>query len=405
MIRRVVIAGAGHAGVQAAASLREGGYDGAIALVDAQTALPYQRPPLSKAFLKGETNAERLVLKGEGFYAEQNIDLMLGEAITGVDRKAQKLTLNCGATLAYDRLILATGARARALPIRGAELQGVHILRMIADASRIMEALSPAKSVAVIGGGFIGLEVAAAFAGTNREIHVVEAQDRLLSRAVSPAISQRLLAHQKALGVRVHLLETVAEIEGDQGRAKAVRLGSGKRLDAGLVLIAAGVLADDLLAKDAGLDIADGILVDAQLATSDPAIFAIGDVARHPSRFASGKIRLESVQNAVDQGKLVAESILGKAMPYAALPWFWSDQAKVKLQIAGLAFGPTEDTIRETDDGVSVFRFTADKLVAVETLNRSADHMAARRILSDGLSFAPAEAADPQFELRQALRR
>ncbi|MCA3563841.1 MAG: FAD-dependent oxidoreductase [Methylocystis sp.] len=407
MKRRIVIVGAGHAGVQAAASLRDEGFDGSIRLIDAGRELPYQRPPLSKAYLKGEATAESLVLRGEAFYRDKAIDLALGESVIAIDRAERRLSLSSGGDCPYDALILATGARARPLTVPGGDLEGVHALRDLADAARIKEEMSRANDVVVIGAGFIGLEFAAVAAKHGIGVTVLEMQPRVMARAISEPMSAAFQAKHAALGVHLLLGEGVAELRGIDGRVKAAVTTSGRHLPADMVIAGIGVLAEDRLAGEAGLALGNGILVDAHLATSDPAIFAIGDNNNHENPFYRGRLRLESVQNALDEAKCVARNLTGKREPYRAVPWFWSDQADFKLQIAGVSKGLSRLVLRgDRESGAfSVFGFAGDRLAVVESVNRPADHMIARRLLGEGIALSPAEAADPAFELKGLLTR
>jgi 3-phenylpropionate/trans-cinnamate dioxygenase ferredoxin reductase component len=402
MKRQVVILGAGHAGVQAAASLRDEGFDGDIRLIDAQTALPYQRPPLSKAFLKDETTAERLILRAEQFYTEHRIDLLLGESATAIEPALRRVMLASGATLAYDALILATGARARPFPVEGHDLAGVLSLRDLADAEALQAHMAKAQRIIVIGAGFIGLECAATAALRGAHVTVVEMQERVMARAISPAMSAAFEAKHRSLGATLLFGTGVRALIGAAGHVVEVELSDGRRLRADLVLLGIGVLAEDRLATAAGLGVDNGIVVDAHLASSDPAIFAIGDNNSHPNAFFGGRLRLESVQNALDQAKCLARNLTGKPEVYRAVPWFWSDQADFKLQIAGVSKGTDRHVIRGDQSGgaFSVLGFEGERLAVVESLNRPADHMIARRLIAEGRGPTPAEAADPAFDLR-----
>ena len=390
----IVIVGAGHAGVQAAASLREEGYEGSLTLLSHEPDWPYQRPPLSKAFLKGQMDLAGLPLRGENFFADNRIDLRLGVTAQRIDRAARKLDGS-----PYDHLILALGARARALRAPGLELAGVFALRNLADAAAIKAALGQARDVVVIGAGFIGLEIAATARALGAAVTVVEIADRPLGRAVSPQTSQFFLAAHRSFGANFALGVGVTALHGT-GRVREVELSDGRRLPADLVIVGVGVTAEDALAREAGLDCADGVIVDAQMRSSDPAISAIGDCARFPR--AGLSLRLESIQNATDQAKLVARRLTGKAGDYDALPWFWSDQGDLKLQIAGLSHGVDLWVTREGEPRtLAVFGFKAGKLTVVETVNRPADHMAARRLLAVETSVTPERAADPTVDLRK----
>jgi len=399
---RIVIVGAGHGGVQAAASLREEGFEGPIALICDDPHPPYQRPPLSKAFMKGEATADSLILRGPAFYPEKNIDLMLGERVTGIDRDAKKVTLASGGSLDYAHLILATGADPRPAPFAGMELDGVLLLRDMNDAGRLKSKLEGARNVVVVGAGFIGLEFAATAASKGCDVQVIEVAPRVMGRAVSKTISDFYAEAHRGFGVHLHLGVAVAAIEGAGGRVAAVRLADGRTLPADLVVVGIGILAAEKLAAAAGLAVDNGIVVDSAMTSSDPDISAIGDCAAHPNVFAGRRIRLESVQNASDQARVVAKKLAGKPANYDALPWFWSDQGDLKLQIAGLIEGC--DTFVTRGDpaarNFSVFGFSAGKLRVVESVNRAADHMIARRLIAAGTPLTPQEAAEAAFDLK-----
>ncbi len=399
----IVIVGAGHAGVQAAASLREEGFAGRVTLLSDEHELPYQRPPLSKAFLKGQMDLSGLPLRAEKFFVDHRVDLRLGVAEVRIDRAGRRVELAGGGGEPYDHLILATGARARALRAPGLDLAGVHGLRSIRDAAAIKTALGQASEVVVIGAGFIGLEIAATARGLGRAVTIVEIADRPMGRAISPAMSAFFLDAHKGFGATFELGLGVAALHGEGGRVREVELSDGRRLPADLVIVGVGVTAEDTLAMEAGLDCADGIVVNDRLVSSDPAISAIGDCARFPHAGFGAQLRLESVQNATDQAKCVARRLTGKPEPYDALAWFWSDQGDLKLQIAGLSHGAARWAIRGRPESraFSVFSFQANKLLAVETVNRGGDHMAARRILTAGTPLTPEQAADESLDLRK----
>ncbi|GLS42994.1 NAD(P)/FAD-dependent oxidoreductase [Methylobacterium brachythecii] len=400
----VVIVGAGQAGLQTAASLREAGFADPITVVGDEEALPYQRPPLSKAYLAGKTDAEGLLLRPASYFAEHRIAHRRARA-TRIDRDARTLGLDDGAVLAYDHLALATGSRNRALPVPGADLPGVYQLRSLADADRLREAIAAAGRAVVVGAGFIGLEFAAVCAGRGLAVTVIEAAERVMARAVSEETSEAFRVAHEAMGVTFRLQAGVVAIEGHGGRAAAVVLADGESIPADLVLVGVGVVPNQELAERAGLAVRDGIEIDAFLATSDPAISAIGDCARFPTRFAAGmsrgdRVRIESVQNAIDQGRCLAARLTGRPSAYDAVPWFWSDQGRHKLQIAGLAETGDGSVVRGSGDAFSVFRFRDGRLCAVESINRPAEHMAARRILALGRALTPAQAAELAFDLK-----
>ena len=407
----IVVAGAGQAGFQLAASLREGGFRDPITLVGDEAALPYQRPPLSKAYLAGKTDQEGLFLRPPGFFAEHAIAHRPGLRAVAIDRAARRLQLSDGGHLTYDHLVIATGARNRPLPVPGAELDGVRQLRGLADADALRAQIEAARAIVVVGAGFIGLEFAAVAAGRGLSVTVIKAAERPMARAVSAEMGAFFGGAQEAMGVRFAFGAGVTAILGRDGRAVGVALADGRELPADLVLVGIGVLPNRELALEAGLPAEDGVRVDAFLSTPDPAISAIGDCARFPSPFAhgltpDGTVRIESVQNAIDQGRCLAARLTGKPAAYGALPWFWSDQGRHKLQIAGLA-GPTDaSVVRGSGSAFSVFRFRDGRLSAVESVDRAGDHMIARRLLTAGTPLSPDQAADPGFDLKAlALQR
>ncbi|MER2197350.1 NAD(P)/FAD-dependent oxidoreductase [Methylobacterium brachiatum] len=401
----IVVAGAGQAGFQLAASLREGGFRDPITLVGDETALPYQRPPLSKAYLAGKTDAEGLFLRQPGFFAEHAIAHRPGIRAVAIDRAGRRLHLSDGQSLAYDHLVLATGARNRPLPVPGADFPNVRQLRGLADADALRTALGEARAIVVIGAGFIGLEFAAVAAARGLSVTVVEAADRPMARAVSPEIAQFFRSAHEAMGVRFAFGAGVTAVTGRDGRATGITLADGRELPADFILIGIGVLPNRELAAEAGLPAEDGVRVDAFLATPDPAMSAIGDCVRFPSPFAhglspDGTVRIESVQNAIDQGRCLAARLNGKPAAYGALPWFWSDQGPHKLQIAGLSGPGDTSVVRGSGPAFSVFRFRDGALSAVESVDRAADHMIARRLLAAGTRLTPEQAADPGFDLK-----
>ena len=401
----VVIVGAGHAGVQAAASLREQGYDGDIVLLSAEKDSPYQRPPLSKAFLKGEMDLHGLPLRADAHFREQRIDLRLGVSATRIDRAMRRVELGDGGAVHYGHLILATGARHRRLDVPGVDLPGVFALRDIADATQIRARLQAKPRVVIIGAGFIGLEIAATALNLGAETTVVEIA-RPMGRAVSPILSDFYLKEHRAFGARFRLGVGVAAING-RSHAEAVVLTDGEVLPADMVVVGVGVVAEDALARASGLECDNGIVVDEHLVTSDPAISAIGDCAHFPHAALGMRTRLESVQNAVDQGKAVAARLAGKPKPYNELAWFWSDQGDLKLMIAGLAHGVDKWVIRgdPATRAFSTFGFRNGKLAVVESVNRAGDHAAAKRIIGTAKTLTPEEAADPAFDLRGLAKR
>jgi 3-phenylpropionate/trans-cinnamate dioxygenase ferredoxin reductase subunit len=402
---RVVIVGAGHAGVQAAASLREDGFEEDIVLLSDETNIPYQRPPLSKTFLKGETDIQGLPLRAESFFRDHRIDLRLGVTATRIDRDRRLVDTRHSGAVEYGHLILATGSRHRRLDVPGVDLPGVHTLRTIADATAIRERLGPGRKVVVIGAGFIGLEVAATAASIGADVVVVEIA-RPMGRAVSPIMSDFYLQAHAALGVRVRVGVGVTAIKGID-KAEAVALSDNEVLPADLIVVGVGVLAEDSLARASGLECRNGIVVDAFMQSSDPAISAIGDCADFPNVAFGFRTRLESVQNAVDQGRAVAARLTGNPAGYDAVAWFWSDQADLKLMIAGLSHGVDTWVLRgePTSRSFSTFGFRDGKLAVVESVNRAGDHAAAKRIIGTPKTLTPEDAANPAFDLRALAKR
>ena len=378
----IVIVGAGQAGAKAAETLRRLGFDGSIQLFGDEPHEPYQRPPLSKKFLLGEIEASKLWLNGPGFYESQRIELLTGERILAIDPAAKRLQTALGRTLPYSKLLLATGSRPRVLPMPGHELSGVHVLRSIADVVALREATaSPCRAV-IVGGGYIGLEAAAIFRQMGHAATILEAQDRLLQRVAGSATSRFFHNLHAAKGVDIRLGATVQGIIGS-GRAEGVELGDGT-IPADLVLIAAGGVANDELASAAGLTVNDGIVVD-ETCRAGADIYAAGDCTRFFSRRYGRSIRLESVQNATDQARAAAASMLGAADVYDPVPWFWSDQYDVKLQIAGLSLGHdrTEVVGDPAAGSFSLNYYVGKRLICVDAINAARAHMVARRSIAE----------------------
>jgi 3-phenylpropionate/trans-cinnamate dioxygenase ferredoxin reductase subunit len=403
---RVVVIGAGQAGVQVADALRAGGHDGPITLVGAEPVLPYQRPPLSKEHLAPGGTPVPLPLRAERFFTDRRIDLRTGVTATALERTSRTVLLDDGAALPYDVLVLATGAAHRGPAVPGADLAGIHALRTLADARALRAGLTRARSVLVVGAGFVGLEVAAAARAHGSAVTVLEAADRPLARALSREAARHVAEVHRRTGTDLRLGEAVAAFTGRKGRVTGAVSSAGTEYRADLVLVGTGVVPRTALAAAAGLPVADGIVVDECLRTPDPAIYAVGDCASHPSVHTGTRIRLESVQNATDQGRHVAAVILGDARRYTEVPWFWSHQGALKLQIAGVR-RPDDENVRCGDPATgrfSVCCFRDGRLVAVESLNRPADHMAARRLLAAGRSPEPGQLRDPAFCLKEFAR-
>lgn len=399
----IVVVGGGHAGAALCAGLAGAGLGARTHLVCDEAELPYQRPPLSKSFLK---NPDETVQwhRNDAWYAEQGITLHRGDAAVAIDRTAKTVRLNSGAALPYAWLVLATGAAARTLPGLSADLDNVAVLRTAADARRLRGQLAAARRVTVLGGGFIGLEVAATAQALGKPVQVLESAPRLLQRAVSAEFAEHVLAVHRAAGIEVRLGMRVGGFETAGGRLLSLQVdGAPEPVD--LLLLGIGAVPQTSLAEAAGLDCGNGILVDDSMRTSDPAILAIGDVASFPGRDGAARCRLESVQNANDQAKTALATIQGRPVAYAAVPWFWSEQGSMRLQMAGL-MPPDATIVRRpgaTAASFSLLHYRGEQLACVESVNAPLDHMAARKWLEAGRSPAPTVACDPAVPLKSGL--
>lgn len=398
-----VIVGAGQAGFEAASSLRSAGFADAVTMIGEEPHLPYQRPPLSKGYVLDKQGMDEIELRPAAYYRDHRIDVVTGERVVAIDRSRREVRLASGTARPYDTLVLAVGARNRVLPVEGAALDCVRYLRTLSESGDIKSRLQRAERVVVVGGGFIGLEIAAVARTLGKDVTVLEAQRRLMPRVVAPVISEFYRRLHGARGVAVVCDAAVAGITATPDGGASVALADGRRYPADLVIVGIGVVPNIELARDAGLAVANGIVVDEHLQTSDPHIYAVGDCAEHPNRFANGRVRLESVQNACDQARAAAASIAGRRTPYTALPWFWTDQYDVRLQMAGLSQGHDHSVVRgaATSAKFSVFYFRGDRLIAVDSVNRPGDHMTARRLLAAGVHVSPEQAADERTDLRK----
>lgn len=401
----IVIVGAGQAGLQIAESLRRGGFEGRLTLVGDEQFPPYQRPPLSKKYLADEMADERLFFRPLEQLAKQDIEFRPTTTVTAIDREAREVVLANGERLPYEGLALATGTRVRPLPVAGADHPAVCYLRGLDDARRLRERLPAASRVLVVGGGFIGLEVAATARAAGKHVTVVEALDRLMARAVAPIVSEHFANLHRGRGVELRFGVGLTALTGEADGSLTATLADGSRLGTDLLVAGIGVLPNQELAAAAGLACHNGIVVDEFARTSDPRIVAAGDCTFHVNRRFSAAHRLESVQNAVDQGKIAAASLLGQSVPYQDLPWFWSDQYDVKLQMVGLSQQHDTQVLRgELAAGAfSVFYFEAGALVGVDSINRPAEHMLARKLMQTGAPVQPEAAADPAFDLKTCL--
>lgn len=384
MQEQIVIIGAGQAGAQVAQSLRQGGFEGPLRLIGDEPHPPYQRPPLSKKFLAGEIGAEGLWLRPPAFFETNKIDHIPNTKVVAIDRAGKRLTLENGDTLPYGKLVLATGTNARKLTLEGADKKGVVTLRSITDVDDIRERMSNSKHIAIIGAGYIGLEVAAVAKSLGKDVAVIEAQDRPMKRVVSQAVSDYFTALHRARGIELKLDTGVAALEGDDA-VTGIKLSSGEVVAAELVLVAVGAEPNDWLAEQAGLETDNGILVDGTGQTSDTDIFAVGDCTRFYSNRYQRSVRMESVQNAIDQAKAAAQALLGHEVDYDPLPWFWSDQYDIKLQIAGLSDGYDDTVLTGSPEGNKFYvaYLKEGQLIAVDSINSPRSHMMARRVIGD----------------------
>lgn len=405
--RPMVIVGAGQGGLQAAESLRVEGWEGEIILFGDEKIPPYYRPPLSKDALMEPLDVSTIVLKTAEAIAAKGIDFRPGKLVTAIDRAARTVTLADGAVQPYEGLVIATGGRNRGLPVPGGDSPFITSIRGIDDTYKFIEQLVKAETVVVIGAGFVGLEIAACCRLNGKDVTVVERADRVLSRAVSPLISETYARMHREQGVTLELNAAVTEILlGDDQRPKAVKLADGRVLAADLVVAGIGLIPNDDLAVAAGLACQHGVIVDACARTDDPNVVAIGDCAATSIKPGMPLHRLESVQNAVEQAKAGAAALMGFERPFSLAPWFWSDQYDVKLQIVGLSAGYDRMIVRGDTDGYkfSVFYFKDGAFVGADSLSRGGDHMAARKILDRHLGLTPEQAADEAFNLAQYVK-
>ena len=380
----VVIAGAGHAAGQSALSLRQGGYAGRIVIVGEEAYPPYQRPPLSKKFLAGEIERERLYLRPEALFAKQEIELRLETRVTAIDRAAHQVSLDDDSRLDYGKLILATGSHVRRLPISGGELPGVHYLRTVDDVLGMQSHFRPGAKLIVLGAGYIGLEVAAVAAKAGLQVMVREIADRVMARVASPEISALYESVHTREGVELVLNSPAGSSICGTDRVECVRDEQGREFPADFIVIGVGVLPTTALAEDAGLPCDDGIVVDEYCQTADADILAIGDCTNHPNDFLGRRLRLESVHNAQEQAKTAAATILGKPEAYCQVPWFWSDQYHLKLQIAGIADPDCERVVRREgkEDEMAVFHLSDGRLQAVEAVNSAREFMLGKKLIA-----------------------
>jgi 3-phenylpropionate/trans-cinnamate dioxygenase ferredoxin reductase component len=403
-IQKIVIIGAGQAATQAATSLRTGGFLGEITMIGDENVLPYQRPPLSKAYLSGAMSLERVTLKPAQAWTEDKVDIITSTTVTSLNCAAKSVATQDGRTFPYDALIMATGSRVRKIPCPGASLKGVHYLRTIADVDGLRGQMVAGNRLVVIGGGYIGLEVAAIAAKAGLEVTILEAAERVLARVAPPQISAFFEDLHRQAGVVIQTSVKVTAILGDD-HVTGVALVDGQIIDADAVLVGIGIIPNAELARDAGIIAPDGIETDKDARTSDPHVFAIGDCAARPLvHYGDRLTRLESVHNAIEQGKLAAAAILGQPRPNEDVPWFWSDQYDVKLQIAGLSTGTTQTVIRgdPSTKRFAAFHLDGDnRLLGVDAINAPPEFIVAKQVIARHGRLAPETLADMSISMKE----
>jgi len=402
---RVVIVGAGHAAGQIVASLKQQQFAGRIVLVGDEPYFPYQRPPLSKKFLAGQMSAERLYFKPASFYDDDRIDVRLDTHVDSIERNAKQVTTTEGERIGYDKLILALGSRARKVQVPGSELAGVHYLRGIADVERIQANLSKGKRLVIIGAGYIGLEVAAVCRELGLDVTVIEMADRVMSRVVSPHVSDFYQLEHNNHGVKLLLSTRLAAFQGKK-RVKSVATDNGHIIPANLVVVGVGIVPNTEIAAAAGLDVDDGIIVDDQCQTSDPDVYAVGDCTSHPNSIYRRRLRLESVHNALEQAKTAASNICGIEAHYSQVPWFWSDQYDLKLQIAGLSADYDEVVLRgePASRSFACLYLKDGSLIAVDAINSPHEFMQSKALIANHAVCDPERLADTTVALKDQMQ-
>ncbi len=404
-----IIIGAGHAGGELAIALRNEGWEGRILLLGEEAHLPYHRPPLSKAYLAGSVEKSSLSIRPQMAYDKANVEFIGGVRVSRIDRANQRLELADGSQLAYDKLAIATGGRPRPLSVPNAAVAercaNFHYLRTLDDVEQIRAQLAPGKRLAIVGGGYIGLEVAASAIAQGLQVTVLEALPRVLQRVTAAELSAYYERKHREAGVDIRTGVQVADLEVTGDAVTAVLCADGSRLAADLVVVGIGLLANTELAAEAGLQVDNGILVDEHAQTSDPHIYAAGDCTNHPNALLGRRLRLESVPNALEQSRVAAANMAGKAKTYASVPWFWSDQYELKLKMVGLAEGFERLVLRgdPATDSFSAFYLKGDKVLAADTVNRPQDFIAAKRLVAEGIAVTDAQLADDSRPLKELL--
>lgn len=402
MTETIIIIGAGHAAGQTAATLRQKGFEGKIIMLGDEAQVPYQRPPLSKAFLAGELEMSRLFVKPVKFWPEHDVELRVSTRVSSIDRTAKTVTLEDGETLQYTKLVLATGSRVRELHIPGHDLDGVHYLRSISDVEGMQAAFTAGKRLVIVGGGYIGLEVAAVGRKLGLDVTVLETESRVMNRVVATEISTFFQNMHIEEGVKLELGRRVQKIQG-QDKVEAVVCADGFSVPADICIIGIGIIPNTEIAEEAGIKCSNGIVVDQYCQTSDPDIFAAGDCTRHPNAILGRHLRLESVHNAVEQGKTTAASILGEPVAYAQVPWFWSDQYDVKLQIVGLTEGYDQFIMRgdPATRSFAAFYLQNGKLLAIDAVNSPREFMLGKKLIAAGARFSLEQLANMDTDFKE----
>ena len=397
----MVIIGAGHAAGQAAASLRQEKYEGPITIIGDESHIPYQRPPLSKQYLSGEQGLDRVYLRPQKFYEDKDVTLKLGVTATAIDRGAKTVALDNGESVSYDKLIISTGSRPRILNIEGSDLPGIHYLRTIADVDAIRAEMAPGKNLVVVGGGYIGLEVASVGIDQGLNVHVLEMESRILQRVTTPQMSEYYHNLHSGRGVNIHTDTMVSGFAGGD-RVEKVLCGD-QSFDADLVIVGIGIIPNTEIAEAAGLECDNGIVVDDHCRTSDPDIYAAGDCTNHPNPLLNRRLRLESVPNAMEQARVCVSNMLGGDKIYSSMPWFWSDQYELKLQMVGFSADGDEQVLRGNmaENQFAVFYLKEGKVVAADAVNSPKEFMMCKQLV--GKAVDPAVLADPESDLKALL--
>ena len=398
----MVIIGAGHAAGQAAASLRQEKYEGPITIVGDEPHVPYQRPPLSKQYLSGEQEIDRVYLRPQKFYDDKDVKLILNTTATAIDRDAKTVSLDNGETLEYEKLIISTGSRPRILNIEGSDLGGIHYLRTIGDVDAIRAEMGDAKNLVIVGGGYIGLEVASVGVEAGLNVHVLEMEERILQRVTTPEMSEYYHNLHTGRGVNIHTQTGVTGFSGD-GRVAKVLCGDAGEFDADLVIVGIGIIPNVELAEAAGLEVDNGIVVNERCETSDPDIFSAGDCTNHPNPLLNRRLRLESVPNAMEQARVCASNMLGGDKTYASIPWFWSDQYELKLQMVGFSADGDQQVVRGNmaENQFAVFYLNDGKVVSADAVNSPKEFMICKQLVGKAVDVEAL--ADPESDLKALL--